>query len=201
MAAGPAGRGCDAAGDEAGEKDPRPCHRLFRGAVLLQLPARRRAGKRRGPPEGGAAAAAQPHHALRRRHGGACRRCAGGGPRGLRPQSHRGRAEPSQYHHDPRRGRVHPGGGRGHRLRPPDLRPAGGCHRRQIGRRQYPELFRRRRAAGVLRQRGHEQRLFRQPLRQGHAGLHQLPHDKGGVSGLLAGSDHRSGGGGPWLRG
>ena len=39
-------------------------------------------------------------------------------------------------------------------------------------------FLRRRRAAGVLRQRGHEQRLFRQPLRQGHAGLHQLPYDQ-----------------------
>lgn len=62
-----------------------------------------------------------------------------------------------------------------------------------------PAFLRRSGAFGELRQCGHGQRLFRVPVRQGDAGLHQLPHGPGGVSGLLAGADPRPGGGGSRL--
>ena len=121
LAAGPTGHSRGAAGDEAGEEDPRPCDRLFCGAVLLQFPAGCGAGERRGPAERGAAAAGQSDPPLRGRHGGARRRCAGGGPRGFCPHGHRVRAGPSQYHHGPRRGDRYTGGECGHRQRPADL--------------------------------------------------------------------------------
>ena len=38
-----------------------------------------------------------------------------------------------------------------------------------------------RRAHRHARERGHDQRLPRQPIRQGHGGLHKLPHDPRGV--------------------
>lgn len=49
------------------------------------------------------------------------------------------------------------------------------------------------------RERGHGQRLFRQPLRQGHGRLRQLPHGSGGVHRLRAGAAQCKGSAHPWL--
>ncbi len=52
---------------------------------------------------------------------------------------------------------------------------------------------------GERRERGHGPRLVRLPVRPGHGGLCQLPHDGGGVRRFLAGADPGGGGPGPRL--
>ena len=88
LAAGKARRPCAPCGDEAGEDDPGPLLPVFRGAGLLQLPAKRRAVQRRRPSEGRDARHGLAHHGERGpqpRGGG---RRAGRGPRGLCPDHH-----------------------------------------------------------------------------------------------------------------
>ena len=200
MAARPAGRPRHPAGDEARQNDPRPPYRVVRGAGVLQLPALGSVGERGGPAQGGAAPHGLPDPDLRRRPPGGGGGRPGGGPPRVRPCGDGEAPLPPPHHRGGGGGHPNPGvGERDRGLRPPDLRPAGGGHPGLLPREPHPQFLRRGGPPGHLRERGHGERLLRLPLRQGDPGLHQLPHDGGGVRRLLGRAVRRPGGGGSRL--